>query len=105
MKSFSFSPSELEVSTVLEESLSKDVLSSLSQSVVTWHSFSLRCFLQDKKQDEYLAKFQRKNLTTANVNGKIFHNTCSGGTRGKFLYCGLAALHVTGVWRCLALCE
>ena len=64
MKSFSSSPSEVEVSTVLKETLSEEDVVSLSGSAVAWR-FPWGSSLRDKKQSEYLAKFQRGNFCGA----------------------------------------
>ena len=65
MKSFSSSPSEVEVSTVLEVSLSDgDVVSLSGSAAVAWRFLFLGAAdCGRKKQSEYLAKFQRGNVT------------------------------------------
>ena len=86
---------------VLEESLLKEDVGSLSGLVVAWCFLFVDCFLWDNKQGEYLSKFQSGN---SHANGKIFNNTGSGGTGGTFLWSGITALFVSGARRCLVLC-
>ena len=64
MKSFSSSPSEVEVSTVLEVSLyDVDVVSLSGSAAVDWRFLFLGPLTAGEKQSEYLAKFQRGNVT------------------------------------------